>query len=322
MQAEHVVGLAGDLAHRPPLHRPEDDVRRAELEEAELLQQLIHVDRARDRLEPVVRDEQDEVVVARARDERADRVVELLVDVAHLRADRGLLVAGGVRVVGRDVVRERVLRAVDAHPDGGHQVPVRVVHQPLGRADPLAGDLERLVQVRVGLVAERRPRHAVDRPGHAGPLELLGQVGRVRVRAALRQHPAGDDLPLDLRRREHQRDVGVHPDLAGRREVLDERPLLDRAVGDRVLLVRSGDGLEDVVDAVIGRVDTRQERRPGRPRVGRHGRAQDVLLPRSIRACRFGRSPRSSRGSRMRQSAPSHPMSNTRGKLSSTQTRQ
>jgi hypothetical protein len=35
------------------------------------LQQAVHVDRARDRLEPVVGDEQDEVVRARARDERS-----------------------------------------------------------------------------------------------------------------------------------------------------------------------------------------------------------------------------------------------------------
>jgi hypothetical protein len=52
VQAEEVVDRARDLAHRPPLHRPEDDVRRAELEESELLQELVHLDRARDRLEP------------------------------------------------------------------------------------------------------------------------------------------------------------------------------------------------------------------------------------------------------------------------------
>src|SRR6266511_296961 len=37
-----------------------------------------------------------------------------------------------------------------------------------------------------------------------------------------------------------------------------------------------------------------------------------VRPPRSIRDCRFGRIPRWSRGSRMRQSAPSHPMTKTR----------
>ncbi len=185
----------------------------------------------------------------------------------------------GVGVVGRDVVRERVLRPVDRDPHRGHQVPVRVVHQPLGRADPLAGDLERLVQVLLGPVAVGGPGHAVDHPRHAGLLELLGQVGRLRVGAPLRQHAAGGDLPVDVRRREQQRHVGVHPDLAGRREVLDERPLLDRLVGDRVLLVGPRHGLEDVVDPVIGRVDPGQERRPRRPRVGRHRRAQDALLP-------------------------------------------
>src|SRR5581483_6251238 len=44
-------------------------------------------------------------------------------------------------------------------------------------------------------------------------------------------------------------------------------------------LVGARDGLEDVVDAVVGRVDARQERWPGRPRVGRDGRAQDRPLP-------------------------------------------
>ena len=45
VQAEPVVGLARDLADEPPLHWPEDDIRRAELEEAEPLQQVVHVDR-------------------------------------------------------------------------------------------------------------------------------------------------------------------------------------------------------------------------------------------------------------------------------------
>jgi hypothetical protein len=181
-------------------------------------------------------------------------------------------------MVGRDVVRERVLRPVHRDPHRRHQVPVRVVHQPLGRADPLAGDLERLVQVLLGPVAVGGPGHAVDHPRHAGLLELFGQVGRLRVGAPLRQHAAGGDPPVDVRRREQQRHIGVDPDLAGRREILDERPLLDRLVGDRVLLVGPRHGLEDVVDPVIGRVDPRQERRPRRPRMGRHRRAQDALL--------------------------------------------
>ncbi len=172
-----------------------------------------------------------------------------------------------------------MLGAVDRDPHRGHEVPVRVVHQPLGGADPLAGDLERLGEVGVGLVPVGRPRHAVDHPRHAGLLELVGQVGRVRVGAPLRQHAAGEGHPVDGRRREHQRQVRVDPHLAGRREVLDERPLLDRLEGDRVLLVGPRDGLEDVVDPVIGRVDPRQERRPGRPRVGRHRRPQDPPLP-------------------------------------------
>jgi hypothetical protein len=145
------------------------------------------------------------------------------------------------------------------------------------------------------------------------PNPPTGIVRRTRGLAGCRK---GNKLPSTRctwrpkPRRGSRSTVSVDPDLAVRREVLDERPLLHRLVGDRVLLVGPRDGLEDVVDPVIGRVDLGQERRPRRPRVGRHRRAQVPFCPRSIRACRFGRAPRSSRGSRI-QSAPSHPMSST-----------
>ncbi len=103
------------------------------------------------------------------RDERADRIVGLPEDVGDLLPDARVLVLRVVGVVGRDVVGEAVLRAVDAHPDARHQVPLGVVHQPLGGLDALARDLERLVQVGVGLVVIRGPAHAVDRPLEARP---------------------------------------------------------------------------------------------------------------------------------------------------------
>ena len=113
VQTERVVDLARDLAHRPPLHRAEHRVGGTEVEVPELLQHAVHVDRARARLEPVVGDEQDDVVGTRARDERADRLVGLLEDVGHLLADARVLVLDVVGMVGRDVVGQRVLGAVD-----------------------------------------------------------------------------------------------------------------------------------------------------------------------------------------------------------------
>ena len=279
VQAEQVVHLARDVAHRSPLHRAEDRVRGRELQVAELVQQVVHVQRARAALEPVVADEQDQVVGLGARQERADRVVELLVDAARLGADRGGGVLREVGMVGGDVVRQAVLRAVDAHPDRGEQVPLGVVHQPLAGLDALAGDRERLVQVGVGPVAVRGPAHAVDRPLQAGLLQRVLEVGGVADAAALRQDAAGDQVPGDVGRRERERDVQQELLLAGRGEVGQERALLDRLVGDRVRLVGAGDGLEDVVDAVVGRVDAGQEARPRGPRVRGDRGLQDALLP-------------------------------------------
>ena len=73
-QAERVVDLARDLAHGPPLHRAEHHVGGAEVQVAELVQEAIHVDRARARLEAVVGDEQDDVVGTGAAHEAADGV--------------------------------------------------------------------------------------------------------------------------------------------------------------------------------------------------------------------------------------------------------
>ena len=98
----------------------------------------------------------------------------------------------------------------------------------------------------------------------------------------------------------------------GGREVVEEHPRLDRAVGDRVLLVGARLGLEDVVDAVVVGIDPGQERGPGRPGVRGDRRAQDLALAPVEEVLEVGRAPRSSRGSRMRQSAPSHAIRITR----------
>jgi hypothetical protein len=229
-------------------------------------------------LEPVVGDEQDQVVGTGARDEPAESVVGLPEDVGDLLPDPRVLVLRVVRMVGRDVVRERVLGPVDRDPHRGHQVPVRVVHQALGDRDPLRGDLEGLVEVRVGPVPVGGPAHPVDGPLEVVLGERLGQVGRVGEGAPLRQDPAGEEVPVDVRRRECERDVEQELVLAGGREVVEERPRLDRLIGDRVLLVGARLRLEDVVDAVVVGVDAGQERGPGRPRVRGDGGAEDLAL--------------------------------------------
>jgi hypothetical protein len=148
----------------------------------------------------------------------------------------------------------------------------------LGDRDPLRGDLERLVEVRVGPVPVGGPAHPVDRPLEVVLGERVGQVGGVRERAALRQDPAGQEVPVDVRRRERERDVQQQLFLAGGREVVEERPRLDRAVGDRVLPVGARLRLEDVVDAVVVGVDAGQERGPGRPGVRGNDRAEHLAL--------------------------------------------
>ena len=87
------------------MHRTEHVARRREVEVPESLQQAVHVHGARARLEPVVRDEEDQVVGTGAGDERAERLVDLAEDVGGLAADPRVLVRQVVGVVGRDVVR-------------------------------------------------------------------------------------------------------------------------------------------------------------------------------------------------------------------------
>ena len=216
----------------------------------------------------------------RARDdERADRVVGLAEDVGHLLADARVLVLHVVRVVGRDVVGQAVLRAVDADPDAGHHVPLGVVHEPLAGGDALARDLERLVQVGIGLVVIRGPAHAVDRPLVTGLGQGLLQVVGLADRAALRQHAAGNEVAGEVGRRERQRNVQQQLVLARGGQVIEERARLDRLVRDRVGLVGAGHRLQDVVDTVVHRVHPSQEGRPRRPAVRGDGGAQDVLLP-------------------------------------------
>ncbi len=243
------------------------------------MEHAVHVDRAGARLEPVVADEQDDVVGTSAADERADRVVGLAEDVGHLLADARVLVLHVVRVVGRDVVGQAVLRAVDADPDAGHHVPLGVVHEPLAGGDALARDLERLVQVGVGLVVIRGPAHAVDRPLVPGLLQGVLQVGGLADGAALRQHAAGHQVAGERGRRERERHVQQQLVLLRRGQVIEERARLDRLVGDRVGLVGAGHRLQDVVDAVVHRVHPGEEGRPGRPAVRGNRGAQDVLLP-------------------------------------------
>jgi hypothetical protein len=48
-------------------------------------------------------------------------------------------------------------------------------------------------------------------------------------------------------------------------QVVQERARLDRLVGDRVLLARARRGLEDVVDAVVDRIEAGEEARPAGP---------------------------------------------------------
>src|SRR5919108_3112051 len=83
MEAQLVVDLAGHGPHAAPLHRPEDGpAGLPEPQEAEVLQQAVHVDGPGAGLEPVVRDEQDEVLVPRSLQDLAEPLVQQAIDVA------------------------------------------------------------------------------------------------------------------------------------------------------------------------------------------------------------------------------------------------
>ena len=188
--------LRATVADRAPLHRAEDRVRRRELQVAELLQQVVHVQRARARSGSRGR-EMNRIRSSglRARQERADRLVEPACRCCGvLGADRGAGVRREVGMVGGDVVRQAVLRAVDRSPRPWRTGPTRccpsATRWPAMR---LPVTVERLVQVGVGPVAVRGPAHAVDRPLQAGLLQrvLAGRPGSVNA-AALRQDAAGD----------------------------------------------------------------------------------------------------------------------------------
>ena len=109
--------------------------------------------------------------------------------------------------------------------------------------------------------------HLGLRPIHSRFLQIGGQVRGVRERPALRQHAARDELALDLGRREGQRHVDHQRPLAGGSEVREDGPLLDGAVGHWELPVRPRYVLEDVIHAVVGGFDAREERGPSRPGV-------------------------------------------------------
>ena len=122
--------------------------------------------------------------------------------------------------------------------------------------------------------------------------------------AALRQYPTRQEVPVDVRRRERERDIEQELVLAGGREVVEERPRLDRCTspGTACGCPASSRGCR------------RRRGRRGRRPSGTRAADQECVgtverrtsrWPLSRSACRLGNAPCSSRGSRMRQSAPS-----------------
>jgi hypothetical protein len=77
VQTQHVIDLAGHRPHLPPLQRAEHrPAGRGEPQEPEVLQEPVHVDRPGAGLESVVRDEQDQIVVAGPPEQPPQSLVE------------------------------------------------------------------------------------------------------------------------------------------------------------------------------------------------------------------------------------------------------
>ena len=186
-------------------------------------------------------------------------------------------------MAGVDVLEQAVLDPVGRHEHHAGGVPLVLVHQRAHGGRAAAADVLDVGDQVERPVAERRPRSAVDRPADARP-----GLRRVAVGRALRHHAAGDRDALDVRRGIGQRHVDQQRRPSGLRQPLRPGRGEDRPVRDRQPAANAGAVLEDVEDAVPGRVAPGQEGRPGRPRVRGQARPGNALLaggdqPRQVR---------------------------------------
>ena len=175
-------------------------------------------------------------------------------------------------MAGVHVLEQAVLDAVGRHEDHAGRIPGLLVHQAAHGLGAAAGDVLDVGQQLQRPAPEGRPGTAVDRPAQVGP-----GLGRMAVGGALRDHAAGDGDALDLGRGVGERHVHDQAGAAGIGQLRRPGRRQDRTRGDRQPAGGAGPVLEDVEDAVPGRVASGQEGRPGRPGVRRQARAGDAL---------------------------------------------
>ena len=264
VQAQPVVGDARQRADPAPGQQRDQRRAAAHAQRAQALQHAVHVEGARDRLVAVVGHQQHEVVGVGALEQRPQLAVEQPVDVDHALGHRRLGGGGVVGMAGVHVLEQAVLDAVGRHEDHAGRIPGLLVHQPAHGLGAAAGDVLDVGHQLQRLAPEGRPGAAVDRPAQVGP-----GLGRVAVGGALRDHAAGDGDALDLGRGIGQRHVHDQAGAAGIGQLRRPGRSQDRTRGDRQPAGGAGPVLEDVEDAVPGRVASGQEGRPGRPGVRR-----------------------------------------------------
>ena len=203
--------------------------------------------------------EQHQIVRGGSRDQGAEPLVEQPVDVGHLPGKRFLRALRVCGVVRGEVFAHAMLDSVGGDEDRDRHPPVRGVQEMLGRPHAGRHQFTGLLEEGFGAVPERGPGHPVDRERAARPGQVGGERLGVGERSSLREHAARHQLARYDRRGAGQRHV--HHDGFGSRggQVMQEGPLPDGPVGDRKLPSRPPAGLQDVVDAVVGRLDAGQE---------------------------------------------------------------
>jgi hypothetical protein len=195
VQAQLVVEDARNRADAPPREEVHDLRAGSEAEEALVLEDLVHRQRPRDRLVPVVGHEDDEIVVIHPLEQRPELTVEQAVETTDALGDRGRGSLRVQRMPGMDVLEEAVLGAVGRDEDEAGGVPRLLVQERAHRRGPPPRDVLELVDELHRLVPERRPRAAVD-----GPIETRPGLFRIAVGPARRNGPSGDHHTADLGR--------------------------------------------------------------------------------------------------------------------------
>ena len=174
MQPEPVVGDPRERPDATPGEQVHEGRAAPETQEPEVLEHLVHRQRARAGLMAVIRHQDDEVVVVGALEERPELLVEQAVDAADAIGDRRrrrFRVTGMPRM---DVLEQAVLEPVGGDEDDAGDIPGLLVEERPHRRGALADQALEVGDQVERTVSERRPGAAVDRPAEPRARRLAG----------------------------------------------------------------------------------------------------------------------------------------------------